>query len=140
MSSEPAIRDPELRAELVRYSTKNAYIATQFADAICTCGGTQFGLQLDDDQGAAVRTCVACKQEHAIGDSDEYLDDADLEECACSCGAEVFEVTAGVALYAESEDVKWIYLACRCVTCRLAAVYGDWKNEFSGYRELLARI
>ena len=68
------------------------------------------------------------------------IDDAELDECACPCGGEIFEITAGVALYADSEDVRWIYLGCRCVACKLAAVYADWKNEYEGYRELLAKI
>ena len=75
-----------------------------------------------------------------MGDSAEFLDEAELDECACPCGGETFEITAGVSLYAGSEDVRWIYLACRCVACKHGAVYGDWKNEYDGYRELLARI
>ena len=47
------------------------------------------------------------------------------------------EVTAGVLLYDDSEDVRWRYLGCRCPSCGLTACYGDWKNEFEGYRELL---
>jgi hypothetical protein len=33
-----------------------------------------------------------------------------------------------------------LYLGCRCPACGLVAVYGDWKNEFNGYRELLAKV
>jgi hypothetical protein len=115
-------------------------LAHHFADAICKCGGNTFRLTLDDNVGAAVRTCVGCGTEHPIGDSDEYLDDAELQECACPCGAEEFEITVGVSLYDDSEDVRWLYLACRCPNCGLAAVYGDWKNEFLGYHALLAKV
>ena len=97
-------------------------------------------LALDDDGGAAVRACVACGAEHPIGDSGEYLEGAELGECACPCGGEAFEIAAGVSLYDGSEDVRWLYLGCRCSACGLTAVYGDWKNEFPGYRELLARV
>jgi len=31
------------------------------------------------------------------------------------------------------DDVRWLYLGCRCVTCGLTACYGDWKNEYPGY-------
>jgi hypothetical protein len=130
----------DIRDELVRYSKGVTYRAEHFADARCDCGGALFRLQIDDTEGAAVRACVACAQEHPIGDSAEYLEDADLEECACPCGAEVFEITAGVALYAGSEDVRWFYVGCRCPSCGLAACYGDWKNEYNGYRELLRRV
>jgi hypothetical protein len=130
----------DIREEIVRYSERNAYVARHFADATCQCGAKVFRLLLDDNEGAAVRRCVACSAEHPIGDSGEYLDDAELGECACPCGSEHFEIMAGVSLYEESEDVKWLYLGCRCPGCGLVAVYGDWKNEYEGYRGLLARV
>jgi hypothetical protein len=130
----------DIREELLRYSKANAYVVQHFADAKCTCGGTVFRLKLDDTEGAALRCCSGCSTEHPIGDSSEYLDDAELEDCACPCGEEELEITAGVSLYADSEDVRWLYLGCRCPKCGLTAVYGDWKNEFQDYRELLARV
>ena len=130
----------DIRNEILRYSRGVKYLAQHYADAVCKCGGTRFWLFLDDTAGAAVRGCVACDHEHPIGDSDEYLDEAELEDCACPCGGEEFEITVGVSLYDDSEDVRWLYVGCRCPTCGLTAVYGDWKNEFNGYRELLARV
>ncbi len=130
----------DIRAEILRYSKGVTYFAHHYADAVCVCGGKVFSLLLDDTQGAAVRRCVACPDEHPIGDSDEYLAEAELEECACPCGGEAFEITVAVSLYDDSEDVRWLYVGCRCPTCGLTAVYGDWKNEYSGYRELLARV
>jgi len=130
----------DLRAEIARYSETNACVAQHFADAACECGAKIFRLLLDDAQGAAVRTCTTCSAEHPIGDSDEYLAQAELGECACPCGGEEFEIAVGVSLYVGSEDVKWLYLGCRCPRCGLVAVYGDWKNEFEDYRKLLARV
>jgi len=130
----------DIRDEALNYSKDVGYLAHHFADAVCRCGGHAFKLLLDDDQGAAVRHCVHCKEQHAIGDSAEYLDDAELAECACPCGAEEFEITVGVSLYTGSEDVRWLYLGCRCTRCGLVAIYGDWKNEFNGYQALLASI
>lgn len=130
----------DIRAELLRYSKLNEYVVEHCADAVCQCGGRLFRLALDEVVGAAVRTCVACGAKHPIGDSDEYLKDAELEECACACGNEEFEITVGVSLYEDSEDVKWLYLGCRCPKCGLTAPYADWKNEFIGYKELLARV
>jgi hypothetical protein len=130
----------DIREEILRYSKSNAYRAQHFAEAACKCGGKLFRLALDDDEGAAVRTCIGCQTEHPIGDSDEFLDEAELAECACPCGGEEFEITVGVSLYEESADVRWLYLGCRCPKCGLTAVYGDWKNEFNDYRELLARV
>jgi hypothetical protein len=131
----------DIRDELVRVGKLNEYVPTHFADAQCVCGGRMFRLLLDEGT-AAVRVCAktSCAQSHPIGDSDEYLDEAELEECACACGGEEFEITVGVHLYADSEDVKWVYIGCRCVACGLTANYGDWKNEFEGYQAYLARV
>lgn len=130
----------DIREEITRYSELNGYLAVYFADATCKCGERRFRLSLDDNEGAAVRVCTTCNVEHPIGDSNEYLDDATLEECACPCGNEAFEITVGVSLYESSDDVKWLYLGCRCPECQLTAVYGDWKNEYPGYLELLSRV
>lgn len=130
----------DIRLELIRYSESNGYLAQHFADALCRCGGKHFRLALDENEGVAIRTCSACQVDHPIGDSAEFLEDAEPEECACPCGHEDFEITVGVALYQDSEDVRWLYLGCRCPECHLTAVYGDWKNEFPGYRDLLAQV
>jgi hypothetical protein len=130
----------DIRDEILRYSRGIKYLAHHYADAVCACGGRVFRLSLDDTEGAAVRSCVACAKEHPIGDSDEFLEEAELNDCACPCGNEEFEITVGVSLYEHSEDVRWLYVGCRCPGCGLTAVYGDWKNEFIGYRELLARV
>ena len=129
----------DIRDELRGYS-RGVYLAEHFADAVCFCGGTTFVLLLDGNEGVAKRVCAACQNEHFIGDSEDYAEDAELEECQCPCGAESFEITAGIALYEGSDDVKWIYLGCRCVACALVACYGDWKSEYENYRELLARV
>lgn len=130
----------DIRDELLRYSKSVGYLAQHYTDAVCKCEERLFQLKLDDTQGAAVRTCVSCQDEHPMGDSDEYLEEAELSECACPCGGEQFEITAAVSLYDDSEDVRWFYVGCRCPACNLKAVYGDWKNEYNGYQELLARV
>jgi hypothetical protein len=130
----------DIRHELVRLGTLNEYVPTEFADAKCSCGSDLLGLRVDDEQGAAVRVCAACGLEHPIGDSAEYLAEAELEQATCVCGKDVFEVVVGVSLYDGSEDVRWLYIGCRCPACGLTGCYGDWKNEFNGFRDLLARV
>jgi hypothetical protein len=131
----------DIRPEIVRYSKKVGYTAEHFADAVCQCGSKVFALYLDGTAGVASRVCTACAAEaHPIGDSAEYMDEAEEEECACPCGGEKFEITVGVSLYDDSEDVRWLYVGCRCPKCGLTAVYGDSKNEFNGYWDLLARV
>ena len=130
----------DIRGELARVGDLNEYVPTQFADAKCSCGGELFRLALDDEQGAAVRTCSKCNTDHPIGDSDEYLEEAELQASTCVCGKDVFEITVGLSLYDESDDVRWLYVGCRCPACGLTGCYGDWKNEFIDYRELLKRV
>ena len=129
-----------IREEVLRYSKLNGYSAQHFADAACECGSRLFRLLLDENEGAAVRRCPTCQNEHAIGDSAEYLKEAELEECGCPCGNDDLEITVGVSLYDSSEDVRWLYVGCRCPQCGLTAVYGDWKNEFNGYQSLLKKV
>ena len=130
----------DIRTELDDYAKQNGYPATHFADAACTCAHRTFKLLVDDTEGAAVRECRSCRKSHPIGDSAEYLEEASLEECECPCGSESFEISVGVALYRDSEDVRWIYIGCRCPACGLTACYGDWKNDFEGYQRLLANV
>ncbi|WP_425615747.1 hypothetical protein NA78x_005678 [Anatilimnocola sp. NA78] len=130
----------DIRTELTRQGQLNEYVPQHFANAKCQCGNPTFQLELDDNEGAAVRICAKCKVRHAMGDSEDYLEDAELEEAACVCGADVFEITVGVSLYDDSEDVRWLYLGCRCTAWGLTGCYGDWKNEFEDYRQLLARV
>jgi hypothetical protein len=99
-----------------------------------------FALELDDAEGVAVRTCAACSARHVIADGEEYLADAQLQECACPCGKEAFELTIGASLYTGSDNVRWLYVGARCPACGLTAVYGDWKNEYEGVDALLAKV
>jgi hypothetical protein len=130
----------DIRTYLSEFSKANKYLCEHYADAACKCGSSVFKLDLDDDEGAAVRCCPKCGLEHPIGDSANYLDVASLEARECLCGNGIFEITIGVALYRDSDDVKWIYVGCRCVSCCLVGCYGHWKNEFEDYRKLLAMI
>lgn len=130
----------DIRTELVRYGRLNEYIPTKFANAKCVCGSKRFRLLLDDTEGAAVRICAKCRKKHPIGDSEEFLDGAELDKRDCICGKNVFEITVGVSLYDDCKDVRWLYVGCRCPACGLTGCYGDWKNEFNDYRKLLARV
>lgn len=109
----------DIRGELARIGELNEYVPTLFADPKCKCGGHLFRLAIDDEQGAAIRTCSKCNAEHPIGDSDEFLEEADPQPSTCVCGKDVFEITVGVSLYDESEDVRWLYVGCRCPSCGL---------------------
>lgn len=130
----------DLRTLLIQVGKANGYEAHHFAEPVCSCGSTVFKLFLDDESGCAVRVCAACDDEHPVGDSADFLDEAELEQAQCPCEQEVFELCVAVSLYEDSDDVRWLYLGCRCPACGVTELYGDWKNEFEGYRELLARV
>ena len=100
----------DIRDELIRYSKLNGYVAEHFADAKCNCGSTQFKLVMDENAGVAVRLCQSCGDEHGMGDSDDYADEAELNISECTCGGDLFEITVGVSFYADSEDVRWLYV------------------------------
>ncbi len=130
----------DLQHEMSRFSRLNEYICDQFLNVVCSCGNRLFSLYVDEDAGAAVRVCSNCKHQHAIGDSDDYLDEAELERCICVCDQESLELSVGVSLYSDSDDVKWIYIGCRCPECRIIGVYANWKCEYIDYRELFSKV
>ncbi len=141
-SGVPQVNTGKLKSQIIEYSAKNAYVAEHFATPRCAhCGCGRFAIVMNESEGVAARICASCDAEHGIGDSDDYFDD--VEEVGlvqCACGGEEFEIMAGVALYEGSSDVRWFYLGCECTRCGLSGVYGDWKNEFDGYRALLDRV
>lgn len=69
-------------------------------------------------------------------DSSEYADDAELEECACPCGGESFNLAVGYQLR-DSGDVRWVYVAARCVSDGVLGCYTDWKVDYSPSEHLL---
>lgn len=132
----------DLREELARYSELNGYPIDNFIDVACSCGSDTFHLLTDEDQGVAIRECTKCGEEHFMGDSEDYESEAEVELHQCVCEREVFQITAGVHRYrndddSPSDDVRWLYIGCRCPSCELIGCYADWKNEFNGYEKLL---
>ncbi|HET6250438.1 MAG TPA: hypothetical protein VFE47_22310 [Tepidisphaeraceae bacterium] len=130
----------DIRDELTRVGKLNDYVPTQFADAICICGARLFRLRTDEAAGVAIRTCATCGKQHLMGDSAEFFDDAEPVDHECVCRADAFEITVGVSLFDNSDDVHWLYVGCRCPSCGLTGCYADWKNEFIDYRKLLAQV
>ncbi len=120
----------DLIPEIERYSALNGYPAVRFSAAQCVrCRGDTFRLTTDDDCGVAIRTCAACGAEAFIGDSAEYVEEAEPETSVCLCGNEHLELTLGVALYADTNDVRWCYIGARCPKCELVGVFSDYKAE-----------
>lgn len=129
----------DTKIEIQQYSDLNGYKAVKFNESVCTCGGRIFKLETDEDEGVARRTCTACGAVHLMGDSADYAEDANPEEHECICLAQEFELVSGVALYADSNDVRWYYIGCRCTKCHLVGVFADWKCEAGDADAFLAK-
>lgn len=129
----------DVQAELVAYSKRNRYEAVRFAQALCACGSPSFRLETDEDEGAGRRTCARCGTVHLMGDSDVLAGEANFERHECICDAQEFELLSGVALYADSNDVRWYYVGCRCTQCNLVGVFADWKCEAGDAASFLAK-
>ena len=80
----------DTQAELRSYSVANRYEAVRFASSKCDCGCRTFALQTDEEAGVAIRTCTDCGQEHLMGDSAEYVEEAAPEAHECVCGKRPF--------------------------------------------------
>lgn len=135
----------DLRQEMLRYSELNGYPIDNYVDVCCACGNDSFYFSTDENEGVALRVCGRCEDEHLMGDSEEYAEEAEIEKHGCLCDAEIFQITAGVHRYRNADetlspDVKWLYLGCRCVACGLVGNYAGWKNEFNGYEALLKNM
>jgi hypothetical protein len=47
---------------------------------------------------------------------------------------------SGVSVYEGTHDVRWYYIACRCVECNLVGVFADWKCEAGDAAAFLAKV
>ncbi|MEG2278746.1 MAG: hypothetical protein RSC37_01810 [Comamonas sp.] len=130
----------DTQAELRNYSVANRHEAVRFASSKCDCGCRTFALQTDEEAGVAIRTCSDCGQEHLMGDSADYVEEATPEAHQCVCENEVFELMSGVSVYKGTHDVRWYYIACHCVECNLVGVFADWKCEAGDAAAFLAKV
>jgi hypothetical protein len=48
---------------------------------------------------------------------------------SAACEHEQFQLLSGVALYEDSNDIRWYYIGCLCFSCQLVGVFADWKCE-----------
>ncbi|HUQ56139.1 hypothetical protein [Lentzea sp.] len=92
--------------EAIREYHEDGYEVTHVVESLCSgCGGRTFEVQMTDEQ-AVRRTCLGCGLKEFIADSDEFWDDDDAEECACTCGGEEFAAALGLSCRPDGE-VRW---------------------------------
>lgn len=116
-----------LNKEVERYSKLNGYPISNYEDISCTCGGDEFHLYSDDDEGGAFVICVACKAEHDIESSRDYIEES--QNNICNCDNDRLNIGVGKAYYPESNDPRWVYVGAHCGKCGLDGVYVDWKQN-----------
>jgi hypothetical protein len=128
-------------ADLTTYIRKHragGYPVQHVKEVSCRhCGQTTFRVAVDDDDGCALTMCLSCEAEEPLADSGEYLEDADLGECACPCGGETFAVALGFAM-TDDDEVRWISVGLRCLADNTLGVYTDWKVDYLPTAHLLA--
>lgn len=119
----------DIEEYLGAFSASN-YPVARIVHARCAkCDGSVFSIRIDDDEGCAQRTCVNCGDHHLMLDSNESIEDANLDDAACPCGNESFEAAVGFA-HTGSGDIKWVYLGLRCTADDVLGVYTDWKIDY----------
>lgn len=113
-----------------------------FRLARCACGSIEFRLTGDDEEGCALRSCVACKARHFICDSEDYWSEASPEPLVChGCGANAFNVGAGFSFSSRAAtDLGWITVGQRCVRCGVLGSFVDWKINYSPSLQLMDRV
>ena len=135
----PETAAAELDAYLREFQA-GGYPVTQVVHVACArCGGSEFGVRVDDDAGYADRTCQLCGDRCVMLDAPDVAEDADPGDAACPCGGERFDVGVGFALRADGE-VRWVSVALRCTADGVLGVYADWKIDYSPSGHLLARV
>jgi len=127
----------DLRSEMERYADANGYaLSASYEPSACPCGErSTLYLFVDDVEGGASIACGACHEVRFVADSQVYMDDT--QECFCICDQNDFQVLVGAAFYADSQDVRWWYVGCRCVHCSCVAVYADWKDDGTPWESTL---
>ena len=132
---------PEDIEEYLDAYSSDGYKTHAFRLARCSCGSDQFSLEADDNEGAARRTCVACGLEHFICDSQEYWSEAEPESWQCTeCQSVSANLGVGFSLYADSTDIKWLYVGYRCSRCGVLGCFAGWKIGYGPSHELLDRV
>jgi hypothetical protein len=117
--------------EYLAHFTAAQYPVSRIEHARCaSCSHDVFRIRLDDEEGCAERICTGCGTTHLLLDSEDTVEDAELEEAACPCGGETFNAAVGFALR-DDGDVRWVHLGLRCTTDGTLGVYTDWKVDYS---------
>ncbi|MBU1241438.1 hypothetical protein KKF84_07465 [Myxococcota bacterium] len=133
--------EPEDIKSFLDAYTAEEYPSDEFRLAKCKCGSIAFVLEADDEEGAAIRKCVSCKEEHFICDSEEYWADSNPETCSCfECGSKETNVGVGFSLYDDRRAVRWLYIGVRCNNCGILGCFAGWKVGYEPSLQLMDNV
>ena len=128
----------KLGAFIVDYAA-GGHPVQRLVEAVCSCQGRTFTVEVDDSEGFAARTCLMCAVRTLMLDSADVEEDAEPEECECPCGHGLFAVTVGFSMRPDN-SVKWVSLGLQCVACERSGVYADWKIDYDPTEQLLRNV
>jgi hypothetical protein len=135
----PETAAAELDAYLREFQASGYPVARVVHAACARCGGSEFGMRVDDEAGYADRTCHLCGDRFVMLDAPDVAEDADPGDAACLCGGERFDVAVGFALR-EDGEVRWVSVGLRCTADGVLGVYVDWKIDYSPSGHLMGRV
>ncbi|MEV6305336.1 hypothetical protein AB0M02_38390 [Actinoplanes sp. NPDC051861] len=125
-------------AAYIRHFAAGGYPVDTVVESRCaSCDGRAFVLEIDEDENTR-RVCRTCDTTTFIGDSADYWDEDDYDNCACPCGGEEFAVAVGFALTDDGE-VYWMSVGLRCLTDGTLGVYAETKIDYLPSRHLLTQ-
>jgi len=99
-----------------------------------------FHLDADDAEGVAKRTCAKCSRQHFLCDSEEFAEEAEFERWRCGCNSEVTNIGVGFSLRKKEDEIRWLYVGCRCAKCGILGCAAGWKIDYAPSRQLLDRV
>ncbi len=104
------------------------YSVDRVIEAKCSCGGSVFALDVDQDNEVARTTCVACGREAFVADSGDHWSEASPRRLKCPSRHSEYELGLGLCIR-EAEWVRWMSIGARCARCGILSSPLDWKSD-----------
>jgi hypothetical protein len=104
------------------------YPVHRVVQARCTCGATDFVVEVDQEEELSRTLCTQCQRTAFVADSEEYWADADAHPAKCVHSDARFEVGLGLCVR-DDAWVRWMCLGLRCTVCGVLSSPLDWKSD-----------
>lgn len=132
---------PEVIQKYLASYMADGYPMHEFRLVRCGCGSQRFGLDADDCEGVARRTCAECGEVRFICDSEQYAEDAEFEHCACvECGGDIHNIGVGFSTPGDGKWVRWLDVGVRCDDCGTLGCFAGWDGGGELFAELENKV